>query len=241
MIGRWWFLAAGLLCGTVCAQSVQAPALKAGDSWVYVDTVESGPQGWSRKNETVTVERIEGDSVLVANKQDGSSQPAVEHLVGLDWSRSRDVNGKQQVVNRPLAFPLTQGKKWRVEYTEANPNRQHTSETFASEYTVVGWEDVQVPAGAFKALKIEAQGQWSAVVAPSVSSDARGHVDADGAVSVSQSQVTHPHTASGRLYKAFWYVPEQKRFVKSVEEYYDSKGVRSSRYTEELQSSKLAG
>jgi hypothetical protein len=241
MIGRWWFLAAGLLCGTVCAQSVQAPALKAGDSWVYVDTVESGPQGWSRKNETVTVERIEGDSVLVANKQDGSSQPAVEHLVGLDWSRSRDVNGKQQVVNRPLAFPLTQGKKWRVEYTEANPNRQHTSETFGSEYTVVGWEDVQVPAGAFKALKIEAQGQWSAVVAPSVSSDARGHVDADGAVSVSQSQVTHPHTASGRLYKAFWYVPEQKRFVKSVEEYYDSKGVRSSRYTEELQSSKLAG
>jgi hypothetical protein len=71
MIGRWWFVAAGLLCGTVCAQSVQAPALKAGDSWVYVDTVESGPQGWSRKNETVTVERIEGDSVLIANKQDG--------------------------------------------------------------------------------------------------------------------------------------------------------------------------
>ena len=241
MVGRWWFIAVGLVCGSAYAQSVEAPALKAGDSWVYVDTVETGPQGWSRKNETVTVERLQGDTMLISNKQEGSTQPPVEHLVGIDWSRSRDINGKQQVVNRPLVFPLKPGKTWRVEYTEANPNRQHTSETFGSDFTVVGWEDVQVPAGSFKAIKIEAQGQWSAMVAPSVSSDARGHVDANGAVSVSQSQVTRPHAASGRLYKAFWYVPEQKRFVKSVEEYYDSKGVRSSRYTEELQSSKLAG
>lgn len=238
---RWWFLTVGMLCGSVYAQSVVAPALKAGDSWVYVDTVETGPQGWSRKTVTVTVERVDGDSMLVANRQEGSTQPAVEHLVGLDWSRTRDVNGKQQMVNRPLAFPLTQGKKWHIEYTEANPNRQHSSETIGDDYAVVGWEDVQVPAGSFKAVKIEAQGQWSAIVAPGVTTDAHGQVNANGALSVSQSQITRPHTVSGRLYKAFWYVPEQKRFVKSVEEYYDSKGVRSSRYTEELQSSKLAG
>ncbi|WP_144240780.1 hypothetical protein [Dyella japonica] len=223
------------------AESLPAPALKAGDNWVYVDTVETGPQGWSRKNESITVERVDADSMLVSIRQEGSTQPPVERLVGRDWSRSRDINGTQQVVNRPLVFPLSSGKKWRVEYTEANPNRQHTSETFSSELTVVGWEDVQVPAGSFRAMKIEAQGQWSAVVAPAVSTDSHGQVDAGGAVSLSQSQVTRPRTTSGRMYKAFWYVPEQKRFVKAVEEYYDSKGVRSSRYTEELQSSKVSG
>ena len=44
----------------------------------------------------------------------------------------------------------------------------------------------------------------------------------------------------GRTYKALWYVPEQRRWVKSVEEYYAGNGVRNERYTAELESSKLA-
>jgi hypothetical protein len=44
---------------------------------------------------------------------------------------------------------------------------------------------------------------------------------------------------SGRTYKAFWYVPEVRRWVKSVEEYYGSGGVRNERYTAELESFKL--
>jgi hypothetical protein len=42
-------------------------------------------------------------------------------------------------------------------------------------------------------------------------------------------------TAAGHTYKAFWYVPEAGRWVKSVEEYYGSKGVRKERYTGELE------
>lgn len=227
--------------GSAHAQSVDAPTFSVGDSWVYTNTTETGTQGWVRKDETITVERVGSDGLLIAAKQEGSTQPPVERLVGLDWSRSRDVNGKQQVVNRPLVFPLSQGKKWRVEYTEANPNRQHTSESFRSEYVVIGWEDVQVPAGTFKALKIESQGEWTALVAPSVSTDTHAQVASGAMATVSQSQITTPRTVSGKLYKAFWYVPSEKRFVKAVEEYYDSKGVRSQRYTEELNSSKLSG
>jgi hypothetical protein len=54
-----------------------------------------------------------------------------------------------------------------------------------------------------------------------------------------QSQKVTPQTATGRLYKAFWYVPEIKRYVKSVEEYYNAGGVRNERYTEELDSFKV--
>jgi hypothetical protein len=45
---------------------------------------------------------------------------------------------------------------------------------------------------------------------------------------------------SGRTYKAFWYVPEVRRWVKSVEQYYGSGGVRNERYTGELESVKPA-
>jgi hypothetical protein len=46
--------------------------------------------------------------------------------------------------------------------------------------------------------------------------------------------------ATGRLYKAFWYVPEIGRWVKSDEEYYGSNGVRTQRFTSELESFKHA-
>jgi hypothetical protein len=230
----------GLLCFSAYAQSVDAPSLKAGDSWVYTDTTETGQQGFSRKDQDISVERVDSNGMLVSVKEDGSSQAPVEKMVGLDWSRSRDINGKQEVVNRPLAFPLREGKKWTVEYTETNPNRAHSSETFHCDYVVTGWEDIQVPAGKFKALKIESEGQWTAVLAPAVVGGTRA-IGTPGAVTmVTQSQRVTPRTISGRLYKAFWYVPAEKRFVKSVEEYYDTKGVRSQRLTEELASSKMA-
>jgi hypothetical protein len=51
-------------------------------------------------------------------------------------------------------------------------------------------------------------------------------------------QNTTERQVTGRLYKAFWYAPEVKRWVKSVEEYYSNGGVRNERYTQELESFK---
>jgi hypothetical protein len=45
---------------------------------------------------------------------------------------------------------------------------------------------------------------------------------------------------SGRSYKAFWYVPGVKRWVKSDEEFFDANGVRNERYLDELASYKVA-
>jgi hypothetical protein len=55
---------------------------------------------------------------------------------------------------------------------------------------------------------------------------------------VTHAQKTTTTQVTGRLYKAFWYVPEIGRWVKSVEEYYGSNGVRNERYTSELESFK---
>jgi hypothetical protein len=241
MLRRLSIVVLGLICCSAHAQSVDQPVFQSGDSWDYVETVETGQLGFSRKQETVTVERVDSSGILVSVKQDGSNQPPVESMTNLDWSRSRDVNGKQEVVNRPFDFPLREGKKWTVEYTELNPNRQHSSETVHNDYVVTGWEDVQVPAGKFRALKIESEGQWSAVVAPAVVGGTQAVATPGAVTTITQAQHVGGRTVSGRLYKAFWYVPAEKRLVKSVEESYDDKGVRSQRITWELSSSKVAG
>jgi hypothetical protein len=175
------------------AQTVAAPKLVAGDTWIAQRTVERG-----------------------------------------------SVNGHQTVVNRPLSFPLSIGRTWVIDYTEVNPNRQHSSEHFRTPYKVTGWEDITVPAGTFHALKIEADGEWTATFAPSVSAVSGSRVDAQGSTTVVQTGRTTATTASGRTYKAFWYVPEVKRWVKSVEEYYNAGGVRTDRFTEELESYKTS-
>jgi hypothetical protein len=88
-------------------------------------------------------------------------------------------------------------------------------------------------------LKIEAEGHWTAVLEPSQTVVQGAQSSAAGVSMVTETQKTTDKTASGRTYKAFWYVPEVGRWVKSVEEYYGSNGVRNEKYTGELESFKL--
>ena len=152
----------------------------------------------------------------------------------------RDVNGVETVVNKPLSFPLTVGKNWNVKFTEQHPNKVHRSETWDVTYKVVGNESIEVPAGKFTAVKIEAEGKWAAQMEPSSTVVQAAQTSAAGASTGSEIKNVTATTASGRIYKAFWYVPEVKRWVKSVEELYSSGGVRSERSTTELESFKAA-
>ena len=61
-----------------------------------------------------------------------------------------------------------------------------------------------------------------------------------GTTVVVQTRKATPAMATGRLYKAFWYVPEIGRWVKSDEEYYGSNGTRTQRFSSELESFKRA-
>jgi hypothetical protein len=219
------------------AQSVSAPHIQPNDSWTYQDTVEN-KSGWHQTRLESTVEHAGPAGIARTIKETGSTMPPKEQLTGLDWSRS--VNGQQTVVNRPLAFPLSIGKSWTVEYTEDRPNRQVATERRKSVYKVTGWEDVTVPAGTFHALKIEADGDWTATTAPAATAAAGSRIDALGTTTVVQTGRPVATTASGRAYKAFWYVPAAKKWVKFVEEYYDTNGTRSERFISELMSFRTA-
>ncbi|WP_158916005.1 hypothetical protein [Caulobacter sp. S45] len=232
--------AAGLWPACALAETaVEAPVLKVGDHWVYKETTERGA-AYREELVDVVVDRIAGKYVEISTKQPDSPAPALDRLVPADWSRERSVNGKLTIVNRPLNFPLQEGKRWTVEYTELNPARLVKSEHLHVDYTVGGWEDIQTPAGVFRALKIEAEGDWTKETAPAVVSGGVAEADASGAGSSAQSRRLPSQTGSGRIYKVFWYVPEIKRFAKVTEEIFNSSGVRSERTTGTLQSFKPA-
>ena len=218
------------------AQAVDRPAVQVGDTWIYRETIEKGSTGWNQIRDELAVTRVTASTIFFTVKPSGSTQAPKEIFFGADWSRARDVNGKETVVNRPLLFPLSIGKSWDLEYTEQNPNSAHKWEKFDSKYTVVGWEQIEVPAGKFRALKIEAEGHWQAEIAPGQTVTQSGQSGDNATTLVTQVQKSTEKVTSGRTYRAFWYVPEVKRWVKSVEENYSSGGTRSERDTLELES-----
>ena len=230
-----------IFCVTAAAQSLDRPQVRAGDSWIYRTTQETGKAGWNQVRDELTVTRVTGSTIYFEVRPAGSSQPPKEIYRGSDWSTTRDVNGKETAVMRPLSFPLSPGKTWAVTYTEQNPNKKLSTETRDDKYTVAGYEMVEVPAGKYRALKIEAEGRWSAQLAPSQTIIQGAQSRASGATMSTEVEKTVAKDVSGRLYKAYWYVPEIKRWVKSVEEDYDSGGVRNARRTMELESYKAAG
>jgi hypothetical protein len=129
---------------------------------------------------------------------------------------------------------------WQVRYTEANPNPRVKSATIELNYAVVGMESVEVPAGRFLATKIEAQGLCTNELLSTASNVAQGAQTSPANAAVALNlRKTPGATTQGNLYKAIWYVPEIKRWVKSVEEFYDAGGNLSERQEEQLESSEL--
>ena len=240
---RLAFVSAGVsialisLAAPAPAETVRAPHLAPGDSWTYADgnLLKAGTR---TTHDTMTLARADKSGIVVEIHPVGTPGPGAERLMGADWSRVRSVNGRQITVNQPLAFPLSPGKAWRVAYVEFNPSdHRHTREAWDMTMKVKGWESVEVSAGSFRALKIEGDGTWTADTAASIVV-ARGRAP-DGRV-VTSAQRNVPITVSGRYFKAFWYVPEVHRWVKSEEDYYDSNGVRTGHATSELEAFALA-
>ncbi|WP_083370152.1 hypothetical protein [Chromobacterium sphagni] len=134
------------------AQSWGEPDVKAGDKWVYRMTTEKAGAGWGETSNEFTVARVSSRLIYQA----GTSQPPSVSFWNRDWSVVREFDGVETLTNQPLSFPLTIGKSWALKYTDPHPANNFKSLQWDSKYTVVGFEPVEVPAGKFNALKIEA-------------------------------------------------------------------------------------
>ena len=222
----------------VHAQEVPLPQLLEGDKWVYNVKIEQPPQGSTSRKWESSVVRASSSSVVIARKPADSNLPAQESAMAPDWSRSASVNGKSTTTVKNFDFPLQVGKKWEVAFTEEKPNDKLKLVKRTFLYKVIGWEEVKVTAGTFKALKIEADGEWYNEFLPTnIVAGSRIEAGASGSsVTVQSRNPTTPGPATGKYYKAIWYAPEVKREVKSVEETFSSGGSLSNRTTAELDS-----
>jgi hypothetical protein len=84
-----------------------------------------------------------------------------------------------------IAFPIELGKSWQYEFKTSGANGD-TSQVRKAK--AASWEEVRVPAGTFKALKIVHDGSWA--------------------------RVEIGRHFSGVVTETTWYSPEVKRLIK---------------------------
>jgi hypothetical protein len=197
-------LAAALVATSAsAADSVERPAVKEGDKWTYSVQLEETKNNMlvsSTHKYDLSVTRVTSRSLIVASKATDSNLPPNEQMVNLDWSVPRNVAGKDLIAAQPYTFPLAVGKKWDHEFTEPNPTTAITLRKNTWHYAVLGWEEVTVPAGKYKALKVEAEGNWYRENAP-VGASARGaivNLPGTTTAAVTSQQAYTPPPAGGR-------------------------------------------
>jgi hypothetical protein len=220
--------------------SVPAPVFKVGDSWVYDQTTEKGPTGFGQVRLDFVVERLEGDTMMVGVKTDGAPTAFQDHEVGTDWSQRRVVDNQNTVTTRPLTFPMFVGQSWTIDYVDTTRRGAQTSAHVHRTFTVVGWEDVTVPAGTFHAIKVVAKGVDNGTLEVPNSAVAGTVAGAGGATTVAHTQRGGTRTITRATYTEIYYVPELKNWVKTIEEQYNTDNVRTTRTTLTLVSYKLA-
>ena len=175
------------------AAPVTAPALLAGQYWTYRRF-----DMW-RKEELETFSQYLlaelpdywAVSWTILKSKDaqrlGSVTPEKLFTAGHGFGDSRVVG-----LHESLRFPLAVGKSWDFSYTfNGKPGSVTEIKQTA---TVKGWETVKVPAGTFRALRVEHQGYYATF--------------------------ENGSTWSGRIRETFWYAPSALRIV--IHEYQDT-------------------
>jgi hypothetical protein len=74
-----------------------------------------------------------------------------------DWSYAVSVAGKEMTLRKPDHFPLEANKTWKIQWEDTIGNAAFKLERNELVYRVTGWEDVSVPVGKFRAIKVEAE------------------------------------------------------------------------------------
>ena len=162
---------------------VVKPEVKVGDSWTYRSTNVLGPG----TDEHVTRVSFADDKVILAVSTRKSDGKEFDSSWTPEWNAVTSYTG---LMYRPptgvLRFPLRVGDKYPIKFEMLRLRGSTVMSNAAGTATVVGWETVEVPAGKFRAMRVDVEALYQQI---------------DGSGSFLQ-QVT------------FWYVPEVRRWVR---------------------------
>lgn len=178
------------------------PRVQIGDRWVLRSEDMNNPK-WSNTTERKVLQTSETQMVVSSRNTQSNYTRTLVFTPSWNLMQSREPDGKGYDYSPPLKyfdFPLFSGKKWTAEVEEmpigGRPIRMHQMSA-----VVEGWEDVTVPAGTFRALKI-----------------------------VLRVKALEESVVTRNSEDVSWYVPKVKRSVKTVETSINlSSGLRTMR------------
>lgn len=182
--------------------AVPKPLVKSGDWWSYRRTDLSGKRASYQFDVAVTFAK--GDAIYGLMTRDGKADDATWTS---EWNQVTRADGSViPSSSRIFRFPLESGSRYAAQY-ELLRHRYGTLRRAGveSRIQVSGWEEVVVPAGSFRALKVVAMGEYRRA-----------------------DLILH-----GDLTDTFWYVPDIKRWVKYTHQERNRHGVVSD-YVDEL-------
>lgn len=183
----WVSAALALLASTSAPREARAdapvvrPEVMAGDTWTYrrMDYWNNSVAG----TRTLRVSAASDKAIQVVSQLGGKE---LDEIYTPEWNSVSTFAGNFFPEHGVLRFPLRPGDAYKVSFEQrfgANLERRTKNEASAR---VIGWEQVTVPAGRFRALKIEIDGSFQ-------------RIDA---------------SISGSIRYVIWYVPEVRRWVK---------------------------
>lgn len=242
LITRMFLVTGAMLCASIGQAEppsangdvLTMPTFHLGDSWLLETTSETGQSGFRQGRIMLVVRGLDSDTITVGIKPDGAPTAFEDHVVGTDWSQRRLMEGAEKPTTRPLRFPMKIGDSWSIDYLDATQRGTQRSDHVRRGYRVIGWQDITVPAGSFHAMVIDARGVDEIMVdIPSTAGSivattpnaTRGIVQAQKGGTRLIRQVTHSQ---------FFYVPEVRYWVKSIEERFNSDDVLMTRETRDL-------
>jgi hypothetical protein len=173
------------------------PSYRVGDRWTFESLDLNGNV---KSTSEMVVEAVDGDIVSYRSRILESTNPSI--AAGQEVTGRFDIAAQAQRgdylvegIFRATDFPLSEGKAWAHSYKRRPPNGQGIAE-MSHDAKVTGWEEVVVPAGTFKALRIEHTGTWR----------------------------NGPN--SGKEAYTAWYAPDAKRVIKSTFQTWNAPGTR---------------
>ena len=183
-----------LLVGAANAQDVPRPDVKAGDSWTFrrIEYETNSVTGLFTTQVTFANDRA---IQLLSERQGGEQE--IDATFTAEWNQVSSANsGIFEPHQDIFRFPLRPGNTHEARYDVRFPQQGAYQVRHKRTVRVLGWEEVQVPAGRFRALRVESDGTFQRV----------------------------DRSLSGTAKEVVWYVPEVKRYVKRTFENHGVRG-----------------
>ncbi len=135
-------------------EKVGAPVWNVGDKWTFtadgsIEVIKADQSGYILKfsDKKCIFERQECSAILFEK----ATRNRINTIEGNETKKYT------MGLSKVLDFPLSSGKQWKYAYSGKSRGVGGVliALDYSENYTVLGWEDIEVRAGKFKALKLE--------------------------------------------------------------------------------------